>query len=542
MNGGAPVRSGPLPVMHPGAGYIGKEEIDAVTAVLKSKSMYRFYGPQFLNVTGQLEADLSSYFGKKHALAVTSGTAALHTSLVGLGIGDGDEVIIPTYAWVSCPDAVVATHATPVLADVDDSLTLDPADVERKITNRTKAIMAVHIRGTPCNLDALSKLAKDYGVTLLEDVAQAAGATYHGKKLGTFGEVASYSFQLNKMLSAGEGGAILTDNKRIYERCVMFHDVGTPYRAWEDKGLKFDVEAFPGVNYRMNEISAAVLKEQLKKIDWIIKAIRKNKERIKRGISDIDGITFRRLNDPDGEAGISLVFFTKKPKDAITFKKAIRAENIWTTSGSYPAVVYDPEVPDGHVFMHWGHILRGMRRVSRRYQQSIDLLSRAVHLDISPLASDEDADDIVRAVHKVAGRGPLSELSFSSSAGYTSAASIGAGKERPPGVVGGEHRGGQGTLLSPSPGEIGDAERDRRGGPRIFDRAGPLTAWRSLPEVYYPMRVVPRLVAISGRTKERVALEAEKYGYARSYRRVGEGGEGRRGRDRRRLPPRQPPR
>jgi 8-amino-3,8-dideoxy-alpha-D-manno-octulosonate transaminase len=401
MNGGKPVRSGPLPVMHPGAGYVGKEEIDAVVNVLKAKSMYRFYGPNFQNITAQFEQELIGYFGRKYALALTSGTAALHTVLVGMGIGPGDEVIIPTYAWVSCPDAVVAAGATPVLADVDDSLTLDPADVERRITNRTKAIMAVHIRGTPCDLDGLLKVSKDYGIDLLEDVAQAAGATYKGKKLGTYGRAASYSFQLNKMISAGEGGAILTDDKLVYQRSVMFHDVGTPYRAWEDKSLKFDFEPFPGVNYRMNEISAAILKEQLKKIDWIIKDIKKNKAKIKKGISDIDAITFRRINDP-GEAGISLVFFTEKSEQALLFKKALRAENIWTTSGSYPGVVYDPQINDGHVFMHWGHIFKGIQRVSKRYQASLGLMSRAVHLDISPLLSDADIEDIITAVHKVA--------------------------------------------------------------------------------------------------------------------------------------------
>jgi 8-amino-3,8-dideoxy-alpha-D-manno-octulosonate transaminase len=387
--------------MHPGAGYVGKEEIDAVVNVLKAKSMYRFYGPNFQNITAQFEQDLVGYFGRKYALAVTSGTAALHTVLVGMGIGPGDEVIIPTYAWVSCPDAVVAAGATPVLADVDESLTLDPADVEGRITNRTKAIMAVHIRGTPCDLDGLMKVGKDYGIDVLEDVAQAAGATYKGKKLGTYGRAASYSFQLNKMISAGEGGAILTDDKLVYQRSVMFHDVGTPYRAWEDKSLKFDFEPFPGVNYRMNEISAAILKEQLKKMDWIIKDIKKNKAKIKKGISDIDGITFRRINDP-GEAGISLVFFTQKPEQALLFKKALRAENIWTTSGSYPGVVYDPSINDGHVFMHWGHIFKGIQRVSKRYQASLDLMSRAVHLDISPLLTDADIEDIVTAVHKVA--------------------------------------------------------------------------------------------------------------------------------------------
>jgi 8-amino-3,8-dideoxy-alpha-D-manno-octulosonate transaminase len=389
-------------MMHPGGGYLGKEEVEAVTRVLDAKSPYRFYGPNLLNITGQFEDDLKQYFGRHYALGVTSGTAALHTSIVGLGIGHGDEVIVPAYSWIACPSAVVAAGARPVLADVDDSLTLDPADVERRITNRTKAIMAVHIRGTPCDLDALSKLANDYGIILLEDVAQAAGASYHGKKLGTYGKVGSYSFQFNKMISAGEGGAILTDDKLVYERCVMFHDMGTPYRAWENKSLRFETEPFPGINYRMNEITAAIMREQLKKMDWIIKDIKKNKARIKKGISNVSGITFRRLNDPAGEAGISLVFFTERPDQAIAFKKGLRQENIWSSSGSYPAVVYDPQINDGHVFMQWGHVFKGIGRVSNRYKQSLDLMSRAVHLDISPLLSEQDTDDIVEAVHKVA--------------------------------------------------------------------------------------------------------------------------------------------
>ncbi|MGA2665359.1 MAG: DegT/DnrJ/EryC1/StrS family aminotransferase, partial [Nitrososphaerales archaeon] len=195
---------------------------------------------------------------------------------------------------------------------------------------------------------------------------------------------------------------VLTDDKLVYERAVMFHDMGTPYRAWEDKTLKFEAEPIPGINYRMSELTAAVMREQLKKIDWIIRDIKGNKAKIKKGISDVDGITFRRLNDPEGEAGISLVFFTEKPEQALAFKKGLRQENIWSSSGSYPAVVYDPSTNDGHVFMHWGHVFKGIARVSGQYKQSLDLMSRAVHLDISPLLTDQDCDDIVEAVHKVA--------------------------------------------------------------------------------------------------------------------------------------------
>jgi 8-amino-3,8-dideoxy-alpha-D-manno-octulosonate transaminase len=402
LYGGKPVRGKPLPVMHPGATAIDQEEIDAVVEVLRSQSLYRFYGPRFLNISGKLEDEFRRYLGAKRALALTSGTAALHTALVGLGVGAGDEVIFPTYCWVACPDAIVATGATPVLANIDETLTLDPKDVEAKITTRTKAIMGVHIRGSPCDLGALSKVANDYGVALLEDVAQCGGGSYRGKKLGTIGKVGSYSFQLNKMISAGEGGAIATDDETVYECCLMFHDVGTPFRSGDEKDFRYSIAPFPGVNYRMNEVSAAILRVQLRKLDGLVEKLRANKAKIKKGISDISQITFRRLPDPNGEVAVGLVFFVERPEKAIEFRNAIIAENIRTPSGSYPGVVYEPGKKDGHVFMSWGHIIGDIERVKKRYQQSIDIMSRAIHIDISPLDTDEELNDIIEAVHKVA--------------------------------------------------------------------------------------------------------------------------------------------
>lgn len=399
LYGGSPVRTKPLPVMHPGGTSIGKEEIRAVTAVLRSKSLYRFYGPDFRDVTGAFESDLAEYEGRRYALGLTSGTAALHTALVALGIGHGDEVIIPTYAWVACPDAVVAAGGVPVLADIDDSMTIDPMDVERRITRKTKAIMAVHARGVPCDLRALREVADRKSVPLIEDVAQGAGATYRGKKLGGYGEVGTFSFQLNKMITAGEGGALVTDDRRIYERCVMFHDIGTPYRQFSGQGVKFEIEPFPGVNYRMNEIAAAILREQLKKMDGVVREIREKNAQVRKGIEKVERIRFRRSNDEKGESGISLVFFVKSPARARLFKDALVAENIRTTSGGYPTVVYDPRVTDGHTFMHWGHIIKDLN--IREHKKSLDLMTRAVHLDISPLLTEEDVGDIIEAVRKV---------------------------------------------------------------------------------------------------------------------------------------------
>ncbi|HZW55368.1 MAG TPA: DegT/DnrJ/EryC1/StrS family aminotransferase [Nitrososphaerales archaeon] len=401
LYGGKPVREKPLPVMHPGATFFDNAEVNAVLEVLKAQSPYRFYGPNFLNITGKFEVEFKRYVGTTYALAVTSGTAALHTALRGLGIGPGDEVIIPTYSWVACPSAVVATGATPVLANVDESLTLDPDDVERRITNRTKAIMAVHIRGVPCDLDQIAKIAKRYQVDLLEDVAQCGGGSYHGKKLGSIGDIGTFSFQLNKMISAGEGGAVVTNDQTTYERCLMFHDTGTPYRGLEEKELRYSIRPFPGLNYRANEISSAILRVQLTKMDTIIRKIRETKSKIKSGISDIPGLKFRKIPDPEGEVAVGLVFFTESKEKATLFKDALMAENIRTPSGSYPGVVYEPGRNDGHVFMHWGHLLPGIERVSAQYQQTLDLLSRAVHIDISPLDGEQEISDIIEGIRKV---------------------------------------------------------------------------------------------------------------------------------------------
>lgn len=402
LYGGRPVRTQPLSVMHPGATYYDNEEIKAVTEVLRYKSPYRFYGPRFLGITAKFEREFASYVGTRYALAVSSGTAALHTALISLGVGPGTEVILPTYGWVSCPAAIVAAGGTPVLANVDESLTLDSADVKKRMTSRTKAIMAVHIRGSVCDLDGLSRVAKESGVALLEDAAQCGGGSYHGRKLGSIGDVATFSFQLNKMITAGEGGAITTDDEGFYQRALMFHDAGTPYRGLSEEGLKLKVRPFPGVNYRANELASAILRVQLRKMNSIVAKTRKNKRRVVKGISKVKGIKLRRENDPAGEVGVALIFFVETPEKARLFRDALMVENVRRPSGAYPGLVYEPGKNDGHVYTHWGHLIGGLEEVAPVYKKSLDLMGRAVHLDISPMDSNEDLDDITTGITKVA--------------------------------------------------------------------------------------------------------------------------------------------
>jgi len=391
LYGGKPVREKPLPPMYPGALFIDENEIKAVVEVLRNKSPFRYYGPNILHKVDEFEKEFAKYVGTKYALGVTSGTASLYVALRALNIGKGDEVIVPAYSWISVPAMVVAIGATPVIAKIDESLSLDPDDVERKITNKTKAIIAVHMRGAPCDMSKIMDIAREYDVRVIEDVAQSCGGTYREKKLGSIGDIGAFSFQLNKIITAGEGGAIVTNSEEYYRTAVAVHDVAAYYRAPNY------IPPTIGFNFRMNEITAAILLEQLKKIDEIIRRMRRNKEKIKKGISDISGIEFRKINDPKGDTGVCVVFFLPTREKAYEFAKALTAENIRAF------VIYRENTLDGHICKYWLPILKAKMRVDKEtMDETLNLLSRAVYIDVNPLLTEEDVDSIIEGIHKVA--------------------------------------------------------------------------------------------------------------------------------------------
>jgi 8-amino-3,8-dideoxy-alpha-D-manno-octulosonate transaminase len=232
IEGGKPTKERPDPPMYPGGMLIGEEEEQAVLEVLRAKRLFRYYGPEpGPSKVEELEKAFAEHAGTRYALAVTSGTAALICGLQGIGVGPGDEVIVPAYTWIASPGSVVAVGAVPVVAEVDESLTLDPADVERKITPYTKAIMPVHMRGTPSRMDALMDVARRHGLKVIEDAAQADGASYKGRRLGSIGDVGCFSLQFNKILTSGEGGMVITNDEQVWKRALMFHDVVGPVAA-----------------------------------------------------------------------------------------------------------------------------------------------------------------------------------------------------------------------------------------------------------------------------------------------------------------------
>src|SRR5579875_1478542 len=196
MNGGPRARTRPTPPMFPGGMEIGDAERHAVMQVLDSKRLIRFYGPDdsvTYSTVDTFEQRFARRMGVPYALGVTSGTAALITGLAALGIGPGDEVIVPAYTFVASPSAVLAVGALPVIAEVDDTLTLDPASVRANVTPYTRAIMPVHMRGMPAQMDQLMDIARTHELLVIEDAAQACGATYHGRAVGTFGDAGCFS-------------------------------------------------------------------------------------------------------------------------------------------------------------------------------------------------------------------------------------------------------------------------------------------------------------------------------------------------------------
>ena len=290
----------------PGMELIGEEEKQELLEVIESGYLFRYGSednPKFKAKVYSLENQFAKLSGVKYAVAVNSGTTALLVALGGLGIGPGDEVIVPGYTFVAGISSTIYARAIPILAEIDGSFNLDPDDVEKKITPRTKAIMAVHMLGNPARLDELKRIAERYNLILIEDAAQACGASYKGKPIGSIGNAGCFSFNIFKTITAGDGGMVITDNEGLYKRFFAFHDQGhSPMR----KGVEIGKRPFLGLDFRMTELTAAVILAQLRKLEKIITTLRENKKRFKDGIANMKGVKFRDITDPNGECATVL--------------------------------------------------------------------------------------------------------------------------------------------------------------------------------------------------------------------------------------------
>lgn len=328
----------------PGSDLLGAEELAEVAEVLRSGRLGR-YGPDddsFPAKVRRFEEAVAGLAETRYALAVNAGTSALFLALTGLGIGPGDEVIVPGFTFVATISAVVYARARPVLAEIDESFDLDPHDVEARITPRTRAIIAVHMLGGPARLQELRDVADRHGVALIEDCAQAFGATYRGRWVGGFGSAGIYSFNEYKTITCGDGGMLVTDDEGLYRRAFAMHDQGhSPNRRDVEVGSR----PFLGLNFRMTELEGAVLLAQLRRLARIREHLTANRDIVRSIVGTVPGIGFREMPDPKGDLATHLV---------IVFPDAAAAREIVEELGAITLAT-----SGWHVYTNMEHVLAG---------------------------------------------------------------------------------------------------------------------------------------------------------------------------------------
>lgn len=425
INGGpkAVTAAAPASWLH-GPQEIGEEEIQAVTAVLKDGNLFRFMRDAATSPVAQFEKLFAEKTGAKHVLAVNSGTSALIAGLVGIGVSQGDEVLVPAYTYIATAAAVLALGAFPIIVEIDASLTMDPDDIERKITSRTKAIIPVHMRGKPCDMARICEIARRRGLRVLEDCAQANGAEFRGKPVGTHGDAGAFSLQHFKIITAGEGGAIVTNNKDVMDRASIYHD--SAYAFWMEKRQGSEEAAqnwrdicFLGENYRQSELHGAVALEQLKKRDRILARTRAIKQKLWAALETLPGAQMEAVNDHPGDCGISVGVFMETEERTKALTATLLKEGV--ACGNFSL----KQIPDRHVFFHWDYIMEkrsphlngfpwSALDPSRRIEYSkdmcprtMDYLSRVMLMPITQRMSDEYVDQVCRAIEKVARAGRL---------------------------------------------------------------------------------------------------------------------------------------
>lgn len=416
LYGGPKAKTTPNYPMYPGGLEIGEAEKKEVCEVLDNKYLFRYYGPG--NVKSKvrtLEERFIARTGAKYALATSNCTGALISSLVACGVGPGDEVIVSGYTFFASCAAIVAAKAIPVIAEVDETLTIDPDDILKKITPSTKALVVVHMRGVPCDMDRIMEIAHTHNLRVIEDCAQACGGTYKGQYLGTFGDCGCFSFQYHKIITAGEGGMVLTSDERIYDRCRSYHDTAACWRPDRFAEQRFEGELFCGSNFRMGELAGAVLCAQEERLDDLLAGMRRNQQRIIDGIRDIPGIQIRPRNDDAGDVAVCLMFYLQDKEKVSEFVNALKAE------GVDAAGVFNSGIPDWHIYAHWKHVI-GKKTTSAvpcpydcpyhkapevdyspdMNPNTLNYLGRVVHIDIPPQMTLEDCDMIAKAIRKCA--------------------------------------------------------------------------------------------------------------------------------------------
>jgi 8-amino-3,8-dideoxy-alpha-D-manno-octulosonate transaminase len=371
---------------------------------------YGFDGPRKgIWKSKELEDAICKTFGCKHAQLVSSGTAALTTAMSALGIGYGDEIILPSFTFVASFEAILSVGAVPVFVDVDDTLTLSPDAVRNAITTKTKCIMPVHMCGSMADMDALQAICKEHKLILLEDACQSIGATYKGKKLGTIGDAGTFSFDFVKTITCAEGGAVMTNREDVFINSDGYSDHGHDHKG-VDRGA--DLHPFIGYNFRISELHAAVGLAQIKKLDHFLATQRKNHTALKNILSSVPEISFRRIPDPSGDSCTFLSWFLPTEEITRAVVAELKAQNI--LAGNF--YWYDN---NWHYIRKWGHLKNSVtlnalhpdlkaaviHHANKNFAASDAIMSRCVSTAIGLLWTDEQVktkgEQMVNVIRKV---------------------------------------------------------------------------------------------------------------------------------------------
>ena len=356
----------------PGFELFGPEERKEINDVMETGILmrYGFDGPRKgIWKSKELEEAICRQFGVKYSQLVSSGTAALTTALTALGIGAGDEVIMPAFTFVASFEAVLSVGALPVLAEVDETLTLQPDSVRQAITPRTKCVMPVHMCGGMADLDPLLAICKEHNLILLEDACQSIGASYKGRPLGTIGHAGTFSFDFVKTVTCAEGGAVLTNSEDIYIKCDGFSDHGHDHKG-VDRGA--DLHPFLGYNFRISELHAAIGLAQIRKLDKFLAIQKKNHQQLYAILSAVPEVTFRVLPDPAGDACTFLSWFL--PTEELTRAVVAELKQQGILAGNF--YWFDN---NWHYIRKWDHLRQAtaLNNLSEPQRQSLHALSQA---------------------------------------------------------------------------------------------------------------------------------------------------------------------
>lgn len=383
----------------PGYEVVGQEELAEIQDVFSHGGVLFRHGFDGLRndcyKVRDFERAFAQSLGAPHALAVTSGTAALRVALAALGIGKGDEVITQSFTFVATVEGIIEAGATPVCAEIDATFNLDPNDLERRITPRTRAVIVVHMLGVPARLPEIQAICRRHDLILIEDTAWGCGGNLQGIPLGTWGEVGTFSFDFAKTMTTGEGGMVVFKDRTVYEKAAAWHDHGHENNPavprWED------TRSGSGFNFRMMELQGAVGLAQLKKLPGVVEAQRANRDRIWDAIRDLPGVMPREFPEGSFDTADALVFSVSDRNTAIRCREALLANGL--------ATKILPEAYTWHFAETWTHMPELLAAhggaLASAFPASRSLLARAVSLPIGVRMGDDIPQRVRDALHEV---------------------------------------------------------------------------------------------------------------------------------------------